>query len=81
MPLDNARGALFDTAYVHPLLRNHSALWTYYNVYVRSILWFTTGTPGGLDQVVGEPDPEKDHVSKSELFPCLSRDVIATFTI
>jgi dimethylaniline monooxygenase (N-oxide forming) len=66
VPLDNARASLFDTAYVHPILRDHAALWTFYDVYVRSILWLNTGTPGGLDQIVGEPSPEKNHVSKSK---------------
>lgn len=70
VPLDNARASLFDTAYVHPLLRNHSALWTFYNVYVRTFLWLNTGTPEGLDQVVGEPDPHKNHVSRSEFTLC-----------
>ncbi|KAK3494253.1 FAD/NAD(P)-binding domain-containing protein [Neurospora hispaniola] len=64
VPLDNARASLFDTAYVHPLLRNHTALWTFYNIYVRTFLWLNTGTPEGLDQVVGEPDPQKNHVSR-----------------
>lgn len=64
IPLDNARASLFDTAYVHPLLRNHTVLWTFYDIYVRSILWLNTGSPEGLDQLVGEPDPEKNHVSR-----------------
>ncbi|KAM7190982.1 dimethylaniline monooxygenase [Naviculisporaceae sp. PSN 640] len=64
IPLDNARASLFDTAYVHPLLRNHTILWAFYDTYVRSILWLNTGTPEGLDQLVGEPDPEKNHVSR-----------------
>ncbi|CCC11410.1 hypothetical protein SMACR_02068 [Sordaria macrospora] len=64
VPLDNARASLFDTAYVHPLLRNHTALWTFYNIYVRTFLWLNTGTPEGLDQVVGEPDSHKNHVSR-----------------
>lgn len=28
------------------------------------MLWINTGTPGGLDQLVGEPSPEKNHVSR-----------------
>ncbi|KAM7220349.1 hypothetical protein V8F06_004315 [Rhypophila decipiens] len=64
IPLDNSRASLFDTAYVHPLLRNHTALWTFYDMYVRSILWLNTGTPEGLDQLVGEPDADKNHVSR-----------------
>ncbi|KAK3374621.1 hypothetical protein B0H63DRAFT_548881 [Podospora didyma] len=64
VPLDNARASLFDTAYVHPLLRNSTALWTFYDAYVKGILWLTTGTPGGLGQYVGQPSPEKNHVSR-----------------
>ncbi|KAK1751490.1 dimethylaniline monooxygenase [Echria macrotheca] len=64
IPLDNARASLFDTSYVHPLLRDSMALWVFYNRYVRGILWLTTGTPGGYDQLVGEPDKEYDHVSR-----------------
>ncbi|KAK5655316.1 hypothetical protein OQA88_5883 [Cercophora sp. LCS_1] len=64
IPLDNARASLFDTAYVHPILRDSFLLWVFYNRYVRFILWLTTGTPGGYDQLVGEPDPELDHVSR-----------------
>ena len=66
VPLDNARASLFDTSYVHPILRNGNALWTFYDIYVKSILWLNTGTPGGLDQLVGEPNAEKNHVSKSK---------------
>ncbi|KAK0704366.1 hypothetical protein B0H67DRAFT_591225 [Lasiosphaeris hirsuta] len=64
IPLDNARASLFDTSYVHPILRNSFALWTFYNTYVRFILRMTTGTPGGYGQLVGEPDEEYDHVAK-----------------
>ncbi|KAK4171252.1 hypothetical protein QBC36DRAFT_199738, partial [Triangularia setosa] len=63
-PLDNARASLFDTAYVHFLLRNSNSLWTFYDRYVKGILWLNTGTPGGLNQIVGEPSPDKNHVSK-----------------
>lgn len=56
---------MFDTSYVHPILRNSILMWVFYNKYVRGILWLTTGTPGGYDQLVGEPDKEYDHVSRS----------------
>jgi len=64
IPLDNSRASLFDTAYVHPKLRNNMALWIFYDIYVRSILWLTTGTASGLDQWVGEPSPQRNHVSR-----------------
>ncbi|KAK4662347.1 uncharacterized protein QC763_0112450 [Podospora pseudopauciseta] len=50
VPLDNARASLFDTAYVHPLCATPMP--------------YGHSTTGGLDQIVGEPSPEKDHVSK-----------------
>ena len=68
IPLDNARASLFDTAYVHPLLReNDSLLWSLYDMYVRCVLWLTTGTSAGFDQWVGGVGPERDHVSKGGL--------------
>jgi len=40
------------------------ALWTFYDIYVRSILWLTTGTTSGLDQWVGAPSAQRNHVSR-----------------
>ena len=56
---------------MHPLLRNHTILWTFYQYYVKSMLWVGLGTSGGLDQVVGTPTPEKNHVSRSQFRPFL----------
>ncbi|KAA8642762.1 uncharacterized protein ATNIH1004_009514 [Aspergillus tanneri] len=64
VPLDCSRASLFDTAYVHPFLRNHSALWVFYDIYVKCALWITTGSAKGLDQWVGGISPQRDHVSK-----------------
>ncbi|KAI1767938.1 FAD/NAD(P)-binding domain-containing protein [Hypoxylon sp. FL1150] len=53
LPIDVSRASLLDTAYVHPWLRNSSALWTYYDYYVRWILWTSWGTMHGTDQWIG----------------------------
>ncbi|KAL7624906.1 hypothetical protein AAE478_004120 [Parahypoxylon ruwenzoriense] len=53
VPIDVSRASLFDTAYVHPWLRNSSILWTYYDYYVRWILWTSWGTIHGSDQWIG----------------------------
>ncbi|KAI0139621.1 FAD/NAD(P)-binding domain-containing protein [Hypoxylon sp. NC0597] len=53
VPIDVSRASLFDTAYVHPWLRNSSLLWIYYDCYVRWILWVSWGTIHGSDQWIG----------------------------
>ncbi|KAI1451860.1 FAD/NAD(P)-binding domain-containing protein [Annulohypoxylon moriforme] len=53
VPIDVSRASLFDTIYVHPWLRNSNLLWTYYDYYVRWILWTSWGTTHGTDQWVG----------------------------
>ncbi|CAJ2508283.1 Uu.00g094690.m01.CDS01 [Anthostomella pinea] len=54
VPIDVSRASLFDTAYTHPWLRSSSILWTYYDYYVRWILWTSWGTTHGSDQWIGE---------------------------
>ncbi|KAI0896347.1 FAD/NAD(P)-binding domain-containing protein [Annulohypoxylon nitens] len=53
VPIDVSRASLFDTIYVHSWLRNSNLLWTYYDYYVRWILWTSWGTTHGTDQWVG----------------------------
>ncbi|KAI1138355.1 FAD/NAD(P)-binding domain-containing protein [Hypoxylon sp. FL0543] len=53
VPIDVSRASLFDTAYVHPWLRNSNLLWMYYDCYVRWILWISWGTIDGSDQWIG----------------------------
>ncbi|KAE8395867.1 FAD/NAD(P)-binding domain-containing protein [Aspergillus alliaceus] len=64
VPIDTSRPSLFDTAYVHPLLRNHTFLWRMYQVYIQSMLWTTTGTTAGFDQWVGGFRPDQNDPSK-----------------
>lgn len=60
---------MFDTAYVHPILRrNDSLLWEYYNLYIKSLLFISSGTTLGMDQWIGGISPERHHPSKSTFF-------------
>lgn len=66
IPIDVSRANLFDTSYVHPILRrNDTILWEYYNIYIKVLLWLCSGTTAGMDQWVGEISPERHHPSKS----------------
>ncbi|RYP14207.1 hypothetical protein DL765_006527 [Monosporascus sp. GIB2] len=53
VPIDISRASLFDTAYVHPWLRNSDVLWNYYDLYLRWICWLSWGTTHGHDQWIG----------------------------
>ncbi|KAI1144790.1 FAD/NAD(P)-binding domain-containing protein [Nemania diffusa] len=65
LPVDVSRASLFDTMYLSSYLKRSSILWTYYDYYVRSILWFLWGTTHGWDQWVGE---KVHNGSPSEIF-------------
>lgn len=67
IPIDVSRANLFDTAYVHQMLRRNDALlWEYYNLYIKSLLWISSGTTFGMDQWVGEISPARHDPSKSK---------------
>lgn len=69
IPIDVSRASIFDTSYVHPILRrNDTLLWEYYNIYIKVLLWLCSGTTAGMDQWVGEISPERHHPSKSSHF-------------
>ncbi|KOS20672.1 Dimethylaniline monooxygenase 1 [Escovopsis weberi] len=63
-PLDVARANLFDTAYVHPWLRDGRLLWDFYHYQIKFLLWCMGGTSLGVDQWIGGLGPERDHPSK-----------------
>jgi hypothetical protein len=59
---------MFDTAYVHHILRrNDGLLWEYYHMYIKALLFIASGTTLGMDQWVGGVGPARDHPSKSTL--------------
>ncbi|KAK2667034.1 Flavin monooxygenase FMO [Fusarium oxysporum f. sp. vasinfectum] len=64
IPIDVSRANMFDTTYVHPLLRNSMVLWHYYHWYIKFILWLSSGTTAGMDQWIGRISPERHHPSK-----------------
>lgn len=66
IPIDVSRANMFDTTYVPPLVRNSMLLWEYYQCYVNSLLWISSGTTNGMDQWVGEVGAQRHHVSKSK---------------
>lgn len=73
IPIDVSRANLFDTTYVHKTLRhNDRLLWGYYNVYIKSLLWISSGTTAGMDQWIGAISPERHHPSKSEFLLAVS---------
>jgi dimethylaniline monooxygenase (N-oxide forming) len=65
VPYDIGAASLFDTAYVHPLLRDSFLPWFYYDRFAKWTTWLVSGTKAGLDQWVGEISPERFHASKS----------------
>lgn len=66
VPYDVGAASLFDTAYVHPLLRDSFLQWWYYDRFAKYTTWLVSGTKAGLDQWVGEISPERFHASKSK---------------
>ncbi|KAK0103069.1 hypothetical protein ONS95_000754 [Cadophora gregata] len=64
VPYDVGAASLFDTAYVHPLLRDSFLPWWYYDRFAKYTTWLVSGTKAGLDQWVGEISPERFHASK-----------------
>ncbi|KAI3336822.1 FAD/NAD(P)-binding domain-containing protein [Xylariaceae sp. AK1471] len=65
LPVDVSRASLFDTMYLPSWLKRNSVLWTYYDYYIRGILWFLWGTQHGWDQWIGEKVHDE---SPSEIF-------------
>ncbi|QPG96512.1 hypothetical protein C2857_004426 [Epichloe festucae Fl1] len=50
---------------VHRILRQNDALlWGYYNVYIKCLLFISSGTTLGMDQWIGGISPERHHPSK-----------------
>ncbi|KHJ35156.1 putative dimethylaniline monooxygenase [Erysiphe necator] len=64
VPYDVGAASLFDTSYVHPILRNSFIPWEYYDLFAKFTTWLVSGTKAGLDQWIGEISPERFHVSK-----------------
>jgi dimethylaniline monooxygenase (N-oxide forming) len=67
VPYDVGAASLFDTAYLHPLLRDSMLAtlpWLYYDRFAKWSVWLVSGTKSGLNQWVGGLPPERFHASK-----------------
>ncbi|KAK3695718.1 hypothetical protein B0T22DRAFT_418541 [Podospora appendiculata] len=64
VPVDSSSASLFDTAYVHPRLRDHMLLWEYYDAFIKWTLWLVGGSRYGLGQFIGGIPDERYHASK-----------------
>jgi dimethylaniline monooxygenase (N-oxide forming) len=64
VPVDVSQATLFDSMYVHPLIRDTMFLWHYYDILIKAALWITTGSYHGYDQWVAGIGSQRYHASK-----------------
>ncbi|KEF51282.1 uncharacterized protein A1O9_12632 [Exophiala aquamarina CBS 119918] len=73
IPTDVSTASLFESMYVHPIMRRPGIPWAYYNTFVKSTLWLVGGSKYGIDQWTRIPDtngrtidlaPWPDHIDK-----------------
>ncbi|ROT41045.1 dimethylaniline monooxygenase [Sodiomyces alkalinus F11] len=63
-PVDVSHLSLFDTMYVHPIVRDSMIVWDHYDKVAVGSAWISTGAPHGFDQFIGAVPPEKFHASR-----------------
>ncbi|TVY68852.1 Dimethylaniline monooxygenase [N-oxide-forming] [Lachnellula suecica] len=64
VPYDVGASSLFDTAYVHPVLRDSPLAWGYWDKFAKWTAWVPTGTSPGYDQWIGGVSPDRYHASR-----------------
>ncbi|KAI1388113.1 FAD/NAD(P)-binding domain-containing protein [Hypoxylon trugodes] len=65
LPVDVSwQAPLFDSMYLHPLIRDTLFTWNVYDWGVKTSNWLVSGTTAGIDQWVGKISKERYHVSK-----------------
>ncbi|KAI0116711.1 FAD/NAD(P)-binding domain-containing protein [Daldinia grandis] len=65
LPVDVSwQAPLFDSMYLHPLIRDTLFTWNVYDWGVKATNWLVSGTVAGIDQWVGGISKERYHVSK-----------------
>ncbi|KAF4469344.1 hypothetical protein FALBO_3758 [Fusarium albosuccineum] len=65
LPVDVAQITLFDTMYVHPIVRDSMIIWNYYHALGLPIgTWLGSGTKEGLDMFIGQVFGERFHISR-----------------
>jgi len=64
-PVDVSQVTLFDTMYVHPMVRDSMIVWDYYHfVALTAGCWLCGGSQHGVDQYVGQIYSERFHCSR-----------------
>ncbi|KAL7797308.1 FAD/NAD(P)-binding domain-containing protein [Trichoderma ceciliae] len=65
LPLDVSQVTLFDSMYVHPLVRDSMIIWNFYHfIALPAGCWLCGGSPYGVDQFVGQIYSERFHASR-----------------
>ncbi|KAH7124716.1 hypothetical protein EDB81DRAFT_212400 [Dactylonectria macrodidyma] len=65
LPLDVSQVTLFDTMYVHPMVRDTMIVWNYYHfLALPAGCWICGGSGYGVDQHVGQVFSERFHASR-----------------
>ncbi|KAL6898981.1 hypothetical protein GGI43DRAFT_428109 [Trichoderma evansii] len=65
LPLDVSQITLFDSMYVHPIVRDSMIIWNYYHfIALPAGCWLCGGSPYGVDQFVGQIYSERFHASR-----------------
>ncbi|KAJ3458869.1 hypothetical protein MRS44_012978 [Fusarium solani] len=65
LPVDVAQITLFDTMYVHPIVRDSMIVWNYYHTLALPLgTWLGSGSKYGIDMHVGQVWGERFHISR-----------------
>jgi len=66
VPLDVAHSSIFDSSYVHRIVRDSMIPWNFHHYVMTGLApWVLTGTFGVWDQWVGKPREANHHVSRT----------------
>lgn len=80
IPTDVVTVSLFESMYVHPIMRRSIIPWRYYDAFCKCTLWLVSGTKHGIDQWVGGLSDEKLHTSESKDLPLLLEPVVTKYS-
>lgn len=61
-PVDASVASLFDTAYAHPILQRSRLMWWTYDLWIKKMHLYISGTEEGPDQWVGHMSKDRKHV-------------------
>ena len=64
LPTDVSTASLFESMYVHPIMKKSLIPWRYYDAFVKNTLWLVSGTRHGIDQWVGGLPDATYHTSQ-----------------